>query len=644
MINKIHDTDTHFIIDGSTRLVKNETETKSMLVQYDHNSERFTFRVPRYCDSHDLSECNCVRVHYINIDKSKRTENHGIDEIVDLAVCPEDSEYVQCSWLITKNATQLAGSLHFVIQFAEKDGEITKYSWNTAKYTGITIQDGINFDEETVSENNDLLAQWENRLKASQIVTLEQTLTSDEPEGENVWTATFGDGSTSELKVKNGARGPAGHVGSIETISGDVLNFFVGTLAEYEALSDIEKANLCAFITNDSTKDDLIASITALEKKVLFEKITADMPNTLNDETYCVTGRWYFHHRASDATNAWQDVPIGCTNGWLETFQSPTTSTICDQIFHRAGSENNYFEIYTRTRDSSGNWSEWRRLALTDEPELNIKSAENVWGTISFKNLTDNLKGAIQLDEKHQLRFGEVFKYPEGETPTYGEVYTLPVPREVTKDNLPSKWENYNILTSKNPVSIAQGGTGATTAVDARKNLGAVSESDLTNGTITVKKADYATCDKNGTNFIGGYAKKTELEYGEITVMKAKKDGDGNVFADTYLKKPTSGTIIPDADGDAYAPFTGDRIYFLTVWFGDTQNYKYSCVLNTFGDSAYGGGRLTPISSLFFHDNYGHYFKLIGDYLKLYKVASSGATEVGFLKAEYRCIDVREAD
>lgn len=247
----IKDTDTHFIIDGSTRLVKNDTDTKSMLVQYDHNSERFTFRIPRKVDNHDLSQCNYVRVHFINIDKSKRTENHGIDDITDtLEVCPEDDGYVICSWLIARDATQLAGSLHFVIQFAVKEGDTIKYSWNTAKYTGITIQDGINFDEQTISENNDLLTQWENRLKASQIMKAEQTTVSDVSGGENVWTVTFGDGTTSELRVKNGSRG---HVGSVETIDGHTLQFFVGTEDEYDALPN--KENLFAITTDGITKD-----------------------------------------------------------------------------------------------------------------------------------------------------------------------------------------------------------------------------------------------------------------------------------------------------------------------------------------------------------------------------------------------------
>lgn len=46
------------------------------------------------------------------------------------------------------------------------------------------------------------------------------------------------------------------------------------------------------------------------------------------------------------------------------------------------------------------------------------------------------------------------------------EAFFLPVPSEHTAQT------NYSILTSKNPVTIACGGTGATTAEDARANLG----------------------------------------------------------------------------------------------------------------------------------------------------------------------------
>lgn len=269
MIHGVTDTDTHFIIDGATRTVKNETETKSMLVQFDHNSERFTFKVPRYVDGHDLAKCNAVRAHYINIDKSKRTQNSGANEIIDLDICDDDDGFVMCSWLIPQEATQLAGYLHFVIQFACMNGDEMIYAWNTARHTGVTVADGINFGDIVVSENLDILTKWEKELKANHIVSVDQTTTSDADEGVNVWTATFGDGRTQDLKVRNGRRGATGRIGSIQTIQGNPLRFFVGTKKEYDALPDAEKTNnLLALFTDDKTREEFNTSIEEFAKTV----------------------------------------------------------------------------------------------------------------------------------------------------------------------------------------------------------------------------------------------------------------------------------------------------------------------------------------------------------------------------------------
>lgn len=262
-IHPVIDSDTHFKIDGVTRSVKNVSDTKSMLVQYDHNSERFTFDVPRLVDEHDLSLCNLVRVHYSNIDKVKRTENKGVVDITDsLAVCTEDDNCVTCSWLVPKDATLLVGSLHFVIQFACKDGDEILYSWNTAKHTSVVIAEGIDGGEAIVSDNIDILTKWEEQLKANHITKIEQTTFSTEDNGENVWTATFGDGRTQELKVRNGSRGDTGLVGSIETREGNQLDFSVCSTEEYNALTEEEQANLIAFILDGET--------SVLKRNVLF--------------------------------------------------------------------------------------------------------------------------------------------------------------------------------------------------------------------------------------------------------------------------------------------------------------------------------------------------------------------------------------
>ena len=62
------------------------------------------------------------------------------------------------------------------------------------------------------------------------------------------------------------------------------------------------------------------------------------------------------------------------------------------------------------------------------------------------------------------------------------EGYGMPTPTEGLTEN---KW--YKVLTSKETVTIAQGGTGATTAAAARKALGALSASwDASTGTLTL--------------------------------------------------------------------------------------------------------------------------------------------------------------
>lgn len=205
--HSVYDGDTHFKIDELTRHVKNESEIKSMLVQYDHNSERFTFEVPRYVDGHDLSLCNAVRVHYINIDKSKRTENRGVYEVTDLQICPDDDEIVICSWLISNNATQLVGALYFVVQFACIEDNEVVYSWNTARYTGVVITDGIYNGDDIEREYADILQVWYEKL-------FEMT------------------------------------GGNIDLNSGDAVKFWVGSSAEFEQVKDELPKDCVVFLTD----------------------------------------------------------------------------------------------------------------------------------------------------------------------------------------------------------------------------------------------------------------------------------------------------------------------------------------------------------------------------------------------------------
>ena len=141
-LHSVYDSDRHFQINPTTRAIRNES-TKNSIMQFDHNSERLTFELPRYIEEHDMSSCNRVEVHYLNIGTGGQ-KNEGVYEVDDLQISPHDNSVVICSWLIPESATQLAGSLNFLLRFAcvAEDGTI-KYAWHTEIYRKISVSKSI---------------------------------------------------------------------------------------------------------------------------------------------------------------------------------------------------------------------------------------------------------------------------------------------------------------------------------------------------------------------------------------------------------------------------------------------------------------------------------------------------------------------
>lgn len=142
--HSLYDTDPHFKINPVTRQIDN-TSGKIVLMQRDHNSERFTFEIPRHIDGHDMSVCNEVEVHFINMDNSTKEKNSDKRTLTDLQLAPDDESVVICSWQIDEDATAYAGSLAFMLRFAcmADDGATTDYAWHTAAYDAITVQKNL---------------------------------------------------------------------------------------------------------------------------------------------------------------------------------------------------------------------------------------------------------------------------------------------------------------------------------------------------------------------------------------------------------------------------------------------------------------------------------------------------------------------
>lgn len=157
----VYDADPHFNIDENTRAITYMSSEPLIIIQGDHNSERFTFELPRHIDGHDMMLCNKVQVHFINIDSNNTTtRNTDYYEVDDLQIKESDETTVVCSWLVSQAATQLVGSLNFVLRFACMTGSKVDYAWHTAVYSGVTISTSINASEVIAEQYNDILEQW----------------------------------------------------------------------------------------------------------------------------------------------------------------------------------------------------------------------------------------------------------------------------------------------------------------------------------------------------------------------------------------------------------------------------------------------------------------------------------------------------
>lgn len=137
-IHNIIDTDSHFIIDPITRSISTKSD-KLYVVQYDHDSEQFTFQVPRYVEEHDMSQCTRIEVHFTNITRNKKQQSDGVYYVRENDIS-SDYDTVFFKWLVSRDATQLVGSLKFTITFIciDEDSNVS-YQWSTGVFESIEV-------------------------------------------------------------------------------------------------------------------------------------------------------------------------------------------------------------------------------------------------------------------------------------------------------------------------------------------------------------------------------------------------------------------------------------------------------------------------------------------------------------------------
>lgn len=158
--HSIVDADIHFVIDPLLRSIT--TTTELVLVQGDHNSKRYSFEIPRFIEGHDMSLCNRIEVHYDNISRNKKELSEGFYVVNDITVI---DDALQFSWLISGNATRLAGTLQFWINFSciDENNEIV-YSWGTDNFKNIRILSNNRNTDIVIATFPDVLEQWKQEV------------------------------------------------------------------------------------------------------------------------------------------------------------------------------------------------------------------------------------------------------------------------------------------------------------------------------------------------------------------------------------------------------------------------------------------------------------------------------------------------
>lgn len=160
----ITDHDKHFIIDPVTRKIMPETHEKNKLVEGDHNSEKYTFEIPKTIEGHDMSQCNVVQIHYLNVSSDKRKRSEDIYDVDDLGILEDKHDVLAFTWTIKETATRYSGLLSFAITFKCTTDNTVDYAWHTEIYSGITIGTGMNNAETIVIEYSDILEEWRQKL------------------------------------------------------------------------------------------------------------------------------------------------------------------------------------------------------------------------------------------------------------------------------------------------------------------------------------------------------------------------------------------------------------------------------------------------------------------------------------------------
>lgn len=340
----VYDLDPHFTIDAVTRAITNGSG-KTILMQYDHNSERFSFEVNRLVEGHDITLCNKVEIHYTNADSNRQGITYGVYEVDDMVVDSENNDRVVFTWLVSQNATMYSGSLNFLIVFSCVEDDVVVYRWNTNINNSVSVAKGMNNGDIIVTEHADILEQWRNDLFAAATGTNAIEIGPVEPrQYPYIWLDTSENKDTTEknigyltIKAADGVRqrmfpvvkasGVDGLEDALKSIDDDLSSLFEILHMDIESL-DIEIDH------RQQADDEMSIRIDGLEK-LLTGSVNA-IAHSLTGKGVNVPNNMSIADVAALIDGIMMDVPTSL-RGITITVPPNQTKYYVDEVFNNTG-------------------------------------------------------------------------------------------------------------------------------------------------------------------------------------------------------------------------------------------------------------------------------------------------------------------
>lgn len=160
------ETEPHILISND-RVVTVPKELQRIAVQYDHDVETVTFDCPRYWDGLDMSELR-VYVNYMRRDRVV-----GCYLARNVTVDTTDSAIMHFDWTISRNVSQVAGEIKFLVCIKKGDSEGNEVNhWNSELNTEMYISEGLEVGESVLEPYPDIILQWEDEVQAVKDILL----------------------------------------------------------------------------------------------------------------------------------------------------------------------------------------------------------------------------------------------------------------------------------------------------------------------------------------------------------------------------------------------------------------------------------------------------------------------------------------